>query len=349
MRRLFLMFLLGSFCMLIQAQTEDSKVFDVVDQMPAFPGGQTALFQWLSNNIKYPTVAEENGVQGRVICTFVVERDGSITDVKVVKSVDPSLDKEAGRVINSMPHWIPGKQKSKPVRVKYTLPVTFRLSGAPTKGVSTYNNKENDSVKGINIKPLRDRCVVKHKGDWYVLKASLITFDEYPELQKHITKALFGHESTSIKEGYHRFVNSFEGIKPYSEQKKAKGKEMIVTLRLPQGTKARYMGLIAENMTVNGNNQTDRHLHLIFNEQTGRILTAEDILAEPYLTQYKQMAQGMPLQFHTDKSGLNYGYEINGQYHNQLVPYQDGDSVFTESFKKLINLKRRQTQAIIDL
>ena len=106
---------------------EATKVFDVVAQMPQFPGGQQALFEYLSKNIKYPVIAEENGVQGRVIVTFVVERDGSITDVKVVKSVDPSLDKEAQRVVKAMPHWIPGKQNGSAVRVKYTVPVTFRL------------------------------------------------------------------------------------------------------------------------------------------------------------------------------------------------------------------------------
>lgn len=106
---------------------EETKVFDVVEQMPQFPGGPNALFEYLSKNIKYPVVAEENGIQGRVIVTFVVERDGSITDVKVAKSVDPSLDKEAMRVVKSMPHWIPGKQNGSAVRVKYTVPVTFRL------------------------------------------------------------------------------------------------------------------------------------------------------------------------------------------------------------------------------
>ena len=106
---------------------EETKVFDVVEQMPQFPGGQQALFEYLSKNIKYPVIAEENGVQGRVIVTFVVERDGSITDVKVVKSVDPSLDKEAQRVVKAMPHWIPGKQNGSAVRVKYRVPVTFRL------------------------------------------------------------------------------------------------------------------------------------------------------------------------------------------------------------------------------
>ncbi len=103
------------------------QVFDVVEQMPQFPGGDAALFEYLSKNIKYPTIAEENGVQGRVIVTFVVEKDGSITDVKVVRSVDPSLDREASRVVKGMPHWIPGKQNGQAVRVKYTVPVTFRL------------------------------------------------------------------------------------------------------------------------------------------------------------------------------------------------------------------------------
>ena len=106
---------------------EETKVFDVVEVMPSFPGGQAALFEWLSKNIKYPVVAEENGVQGRVIVTFVVERNGSITDVQVVKSVDPSLDKEAVRVVKAMPHWITGKQNGSAVRVKFTVPVTFRL------------------------------------------------------------------------------------------------------------------------------------------------------------------------------------------------------------------------------
>ena len=104
-----------------------NKVYDVAEQMPQFPGGPQALFEYISRNIKYPVVAEENCIQGRVIVTFVVERDGSITDVKVAKSVDPSLDKEAQRVVRSMPNWIPGKQNGSAVRVKYTVPVTFSL------------------------------------------------------------------------------------------------------------------------------------------------------------------------------------------------------------------------------
>ncbi len=105
----------------------ENKVFDVVEQMPSFPGGAAALMQYLSSSIKYPVVAQENGVQGRVVISFVVERDGSITDVQVARSVDPSLDREAQRVVRSMPKWIPGKQNGQAVRVKYNVPVAFRL------------------------------------------------------------------------------------------------------------------------------------------------------------------------------------------------------------------------------
>lgn len=104
-----------------------TKVFDVVEEMPSFPGGQGALMSYLYSNTKYPVVAQENGVQGRVIISFVVERDGSISDVKVARSVDPSLDREAQRVVKSMPRWSPGKQNGSTVRVKYTVPVVFRL------------------------------------------------------------------------------------------------------------------------------------------------------------------------------------------------------------------------------
>ena len=106
---------------------EDNKIFEVVEQKPSFPGGDGALMSWLSQNIKYPSIAAEIGVQGRVIVQFVVEKDGSITDVKIAKSVDPSLDKEAARVIKSMPHWIAGRQNGSPVRVRFTVPVTFKL------------------------------------------------------------------------------------------------------------------------------------------------------------------------------------------------------------------------------
>lgn len=110
-----------------EEEPEEQTIFEVVENMPDFPGGQAALMQYLAKNIKYPTIAQENGTQGRVIVQFVVNRDGSIVDAKVVRSVDPYLDKEALRVINTMPKWKPGMQRGKPVRVKFTVPVMFRL------------------------------------------------------------------------------------------------------------------------------------------------------------------------------------------------------------------------------
>lgn len=106
---------------------EENKVFDVVEEQPSFPGGQGALMAWLRDNIKYPVVAAENGIEGKVIVQFVVGKNGSISNVKVVKSIDPSLDREAVRVVSSMPSWTPGKQNGTSVNVRYTLPVTFKL------------------------------------------------------------------------------------------------------------------------------------------------------------------------------------------------------------------------------
>lgn len=103
------------------------QIFTVVEEMPKFPGGDAELLKFIAKSIKYPVIAQENGIQGRVICAFVVNRDGSVVDAEVLRGVDPSLDKEALRVIGTMPKWTPGKQRGKPVRVKYTVPITFRL------------------------------------------------------------------------------------------------------------------------------------------------------------------------------------------------------------------------------
>lgn len=105
-----------------------NSVYDVVEQMPSFPGGISGLRTYLNQNIRYPAEAQENCVQGRVVVSFVVEKDGHISDVTVLRSVDPSLDKEAVRVIRNMPRWTPGKQGGEPVRVRYNVPVSFRLN-----------------------------------------------------------------------------------------------------------------------------------------------------------------------------------------------------------------------------
>ena len=110
-----------------EAQVDENGVYMVCDQMPMYPGGMQELMKFLQKNIQYPQDAEEKGIQGRVIVQFVVEKDGSIKDIKVVRGIDPSLDKEALRVINAMPKWEPGKHKGEAVSVKYTVPVAFKM------------------------------------------------------------------------------------------------------------------------------------------------------------------------------------------------------------------------------
>jgi protein TonB len=110
------------------ADEKEEEIFLVVEQNPEFPGGNAAMRKFLSDNMNYPPIAAENGIKGRVTLQFVVNKEGVISQVKVVKGVDPSLDKEAVRVVESMPKWVPGKQNGKPVNVWFTLPVTFQLN-----------------------------------------------------------------------------------------------------------------------------------------------------------------------------------------------------------------------------
>lgn len=134
-------------------------VFDVVEEMPQYPGGPQALFEFLSQNVQYPKEAAKAGIQGRVIVTFVVEKDGSICESKVVKSVDPSLDAEALRVINAMPNWKPGKQNGKEVRVKYTVPVAFMLQG---KDANVAQHESSSKDDGEVKKKLSELVVVAY-------------------------------------------------------------------------------------------------------------------------------------------------------------------------------------------
>ena len=103
----------------------EADIFQVVEDMPQFPGG--SVQKWIAKHVKYPMIAQENNIQGKVFVQFVIEKDGSVSDVKVARSVDPSLDKEAIRVVKAMPKWKPGKQRGKPVRVSYTVPINFQL------------------------------------------------------------------------------------------------------------------------------------------------------------------------------------------------------------------------------
>ena len=133
MKKLILMLLMAVCCLMtanaqktVVSQT-DPKVFDTVEQMPEYPGGMQAMIEFLQTNMKYPEDAAKQKVEGRVMVQFVVETDGSVTDVHVAKQVFPSLDAEAIRVVQAMPKWTPGKEKGRVVRVKYNLPIVFRM------------------------------------------------------------------------------------------------------------------------------------------------------------------------------------------------------------------------------
>ena len=110
-----------------EESSDDQQIFMVVESMPKFPGGEVALHKYLAENIRYPEMAKESGIQGRVFVTFVIEKDGSVTDVKVLRGIGGGCDEEAVRVVKNMPKWTPGKQRGKPVRVQFNLPVKFTL------------------------------------------------------------------------------------------------------------------------------------------------------------------------------------------------------------------------------
>lgn len=110
-----------------EVEEESAEVFFIVEDMPEFPGGEMALRAYIANAIKYPVIAQENGIQGKVYVTFVVGKDGSVSNATIARGVDPSIDKEALRVVNSLPKWKPGKQRGKPVNVSYTVPINFVL------------------------------------------------------------------------------------------------------------------------------------------------------------------------------------------------------------------------------
>ncbi|MCX7954848.1 MAG: energy transducer TonB [Bacteroidales bacterium] len=111
-----------------EEEVEEVINFYVIEEKPEFPGGEAAMMQWIAKNIKYPEIAKENNIQGKVFVQFIIDKDGQVKNVEVVRGVDPVLDREAVRVVSSMPQWKPGKQRGKPVKVQFQLPINFRLN-----------------------------------------------------------------------------------------------------------------------------------------------------------------------------------------------------------------------------
>lgn len=185
-------------------------VFDVVEEMPQYPGGPQALFKFLSENVHYPAEAEKAGIQGRVIATFVVEKDGSISQPTVVKSVNPLLDAEAIRVISAMPNWIPGKQNGKVVRVKYTVPLSFNLDGGGEE--IDHLCREDGTIVEIDIE----------KGDTAIVKPLFIVDGKVMDGRK-----VYSINPKTIERYY--MQNGQEAIEKYGD--KAKDGVVLITLK----------------------------------------------------------------------------------------------------------------------
>ena len=185
-------------------------VFDVVEEMPQYPGGPQALFKFLGENVQYPAEAEKAGIQGRVIATFVVEKDGSISQPTIVKSVDPLLDAEAIRVISAMPNWIPGKQNGKVVRVKYTVPLSFNLDGGGEEVDRLC--REDGTIVEIDIE----------KGDTTIAKPLFIVDGKVMDGRK-----VYAINPKTIERYY--MQNGQEAIDEYGE--KAKDGVILITLK----------------------------------------------------------------------------------------------------------------------
>ena len=184
---------------LMKEESDPNKAFDVVEEMPQFPGGAQALMEYLAQNIKYPAEAEKAGIQGRVILTFVVDQDGRAIEPKVVRSVDPLLDAEALRLISTMPKWVPGKQNGEVVRVKYTLPIQFALGGTnvdQTSKVESTNSHGEIVVVGLDPSE-RPLCIVDGKEITYDQMKALDpqTIDHIEVLKDQDAKEKYGEKA----------------------------------------------------------------------------------------------------------------------------------------------------------
>ena len=211
MRHLLILALLLSSSVALTAQNVEQVALpdSTLESMPSFPGGKAALLQFLSKTIKYPVSAEINKIQGRVIVGFYVEADGTLTDIEVKKSVDPSLDEEAVRVVKSMPKWIPGQKDGIPVGVQYFLPVTFRLVGSTAEQMVT--------------KDFQLRATVRFEKD-----KSTVNKSEYSSIKRVANYMLKYPKDTILIQGYTRMGLSAKQSQKLSEARaKAVKKELV--------------------------------------------------------------------------------------------------------------------------
>lgn len=197
---------------IVEDSVKENEIFQVVETMPEFPGGLQECMKWLQMNLKYPAKAAENGVQGRVIVQFVVNTDGSIVDPKVISSVDPYLDKEAIRVVKAMPKWKPGTQRGKPVRVKYTMPLQFRLQGG----------KANKSNTQRTETPQRRNAAYSSRGGKGSIKSAFEALGT-PDKKVEVMPEFIGGEEAMLQ-----FLTKQADYAEIEESSKAFGQQYII-------------------------------------------------------------------------------------------------------------------------
>jgi len=171
------------------------------EEMPQFPGGPRKLFEYLAKNVRYPADAEKAGVQGRVVTTFVVEKDGSIAGAAVVKSIHPSLDAEALRVVSAMLNWIPGKQDGEAVRVKYVVPITFRLQDGPT--IPANDETQGEAAVETVAMGIEDKAKASPNNEPYVIvDGSPIDFEKMKDIDPETIESMDVLKEKSAVESY---------------------------------------------------------------------------------------------------------------------------------------------------
>ena len=323
---------------------DKDKTYDVVEQMPEFPGGQAALLKWISNNVKYPTIAEENGIQGRVVCTFIVERDGSITDVQVARSIDPSLDKEAVRVLKKMPRWNSGKQNGQKVRVKYTVPVTFKLVDNETP-ITSLAGATNPIVEPFTLKSgeLQDLTTMNFHKLILGKRSESISFSlqymkDRPVVLNHCIPFFFDNqENKSFDDALNQYLQSLGKEKKSLKEVNVEKKFGLSVLSNIQG---KYVSFVAEVGVTEKNgkisNRTLRTMAFLYDVPNDRILSLNDILKPQYAEEI--MNSDFSNHLSLSLSTLIWGQKTGNTIRLNEIAFLSNADHFTDEFKQQVNL-----------
>lgn len=320
--------------------TDKDKAFDVVEVMPEFPGGQAALLKWISGNIKYPAIAEENGIQGRVVCTFIVERDGSVNDVQVARSIDPSLDGEAVRVLKLMPKWNPGKQNGQTVRVKYTVPVTFKLGDKPKPVNAAGSVMLPFILKSAELQDLTTMDFIKmvrgKRGE--MLSFNLQYMKDRNKILTHCIPFFFDDQTNdSFDDALNQYVKSIGKEKKVLKEIDVEKKFKLSVLNNIQGKYISFLAELGMNVkTGKITNRTGRTMAFLYDVANDRILSLNDILKP----QYAETVMNSDFSNHLtlSPSALVWGQKAGNTIRLNQIDFLTNADHFTDEFRQAVNL-----------